>query len=173
MNQPKGPSRSSTTKITMGSQHPSPNVKTLSNSETNFWPEIVTSRDAESTCFKGSRTSCDVIFLAFFFKFWPEEITFRERPPGLILHVLTVLVFGSWVLLLLRPPASSQSLRLFPRASILLHGPLDIGLHLLPAAPPPPGQKQDTQHVFFQHRGAEGNKKCKKLHQHFLGPFLL
>ena len=33
----------------MGSQHPSPNVKTLCNFEPDFWPEIITSRDAEST----------------------------------------------------------------------------------------------------------------------------
>ena len=45
----------------MGSQHPSPNVKTLCNFEPQIWPEIITSRDAERTCFKGSRTSCDVI----------------------------------------------------------------------------------------------------------------
>ena len=50
----------------MGSQHPSPNVKTLCNFEPQIWPEIITSRDAESTCFKGSRTSCDVIIFAFF-----------------------------------------------------------------------------------------------------------
>ena len=45
----------------MGSQHPSPNVKTLCNFEAQISPEIITSRDAESTCFEGSRTSCDVI----------------------------------------------------------------------------------------------------------------
>ena len=40
--------------------------KTLCNFEPQIWPEMITSRDAESTCFKGSRTSCDVIiFLAF------------------------------------------------------------------------------------------------------------
>ena len=51
----------------MGSQHPSPNVKTLCNFEPQIWPEIITSRDAESTCFKGSRTSCDVIIFGGFF----------------------------------------------------------------------------------------------------------
>ena len=50
----------------MGSQYPSPNVKTLCNFEPNFWPEIITSRDAESTCFKGSRTSCEVIIFGIF-----------------------------------------------------------------------------------------------------------
>ena len=68
--------------------------------------------------------------------------------------MLTVLVFGSWVLLLPWLPPSSRSLRLFPWASILLHGPLDICLDLLPAAPLPPVQKPDAQHMFLQHRGA-------------------
>ena len=45
----------------LGSQHPSPNVKILCNFKPRIWPEIITSRDAKSTCFKGSRTSCDVI----------------------------------------------------------------------------------------------------------------
>ena len=49
-----------------------------------------------------------------------------KKKPGLLQHVLTVLVFWPWVLLLPRLPPSSQSLRLFPLASILLHGPLDI-----------------------------------------------
>ena len=53
----------------MGSQHPSPDVKTLCNFEPQIWPESITSRDAKSTCFKGSRTSCDVIILAFWGKF--------------------------------------------------------------------------------------------------------
>ena len=53
-------------------------------------------------------------------------------------------------------PAStwSLSLRLFTCASILLYGPLDICLDLLPAASPPPVQKRDAQHMFLQHRGA-------------------
>ena len=38
--------------IKMGSEHPSPNVKTLCNVEPQLWPEIITTRDAESTCFK-------------------------------------------------------------------------------------------------------------------------
>ena len=42
----------------MGNQHPSPNVKTLCNFETQIWLEIITSRDAKSACFQGSRTSC-------------------------------------------------------------------------------------------------------------------
>ena len=63
----------------MGSQHPSPNVKTVCNFGPNFWPEIITSHDAESTCFKGSRTSCEVMIFGFFWaKFWPEKITSRD-----------------------------------------------------------------------------------------------
>ena len=80
------------------------------------------------------------------FPLFPKEVVytiavfalFRERPPGLIQHVLTVPVFWSWALLLPRLPPSSRSLRLFPWASILLHVPLGICLHLLPAAPLPP-----------------------------------
>ena len=56
----------------MGSQHPShrsPNVKTFCKFELQIWPEIITSRDAESTCFKGSRTSGDVIGFGIF---WPN-----------------------------------------------------------------------------------------------------
>ena len=82
---------------------------------------------------------------------------FRERPPGLIQHVLTVLVFWSWVLLLPRLQPSSQSLRLFPWAS------MDICLDLLPAASRPPVQKRDAQHMFLQHRG--GTRR------HFAGHF--
>ena len=50
----------------MGSQHPSPNVKTLCNFETQIWLEIITSRDAKSACFKGSRTSCREIIFGLF-----------------------------------------------------------------------------------------------------------
>ena len=39
----------------MGSQHPSPNVKTLSNFEPQIWPGIIISRDAQSVCFKWGR----------------------------------------------------------------------------------------------------------------------
>ena len=66
--------------------------------------------------------------------------------------------FWSWVPLLPQLPPSSWSLRLFPCASILLHGPVDIYLDLLSAAPLPPVQKQDAQHMFLQHRGAHAEK---------------
>ena len=46
----------------MVGQHPSPNVKTICNFEPQIWPEPITSCNAEGTCFKGSRTSCEVIF---------------------------------------------------------------------------------------------------------------
>ena len=42
----------------MSSQHLSPDVKTFCNFEPQTWLEIITSRDAKSACFKGSRTSC-------------------------------------------------------------------------------------------------------------------
>ena len=55
--------------IFMGSQHPSPNVKTFCNFEPQIWLEIITSRDAKSACFKGSRTSCREIIFGIF---WPN-----------------------------------------------------------------------------------------------------
>ena len=77
---------------------------------------------------------------------------FRERPPGLIQHVLTVLVFLFWVLLP-RPPPSSQSLRLCPWASILLHGPLDIAWICCPQLPHHPYKTGRTAHVFYSTGG--------------------
>ena len=53
----------------MGSQHPSPNVKTFCEFEPQIWLEIITSRDAKSACFKGSRTSCREIISG---NFWPN-----------------------------------------------------------------------------------------------------
>ena len=53
----------------MGSQHPSPNVKTFCKFEAQIWLEIITSRDAKSACFKGSRTSCREIIFGIF---WPN-----------------------------------------------------------------------------------------------------
>ena len=55
--------------VLMGSQHPSPNVKTTSNFEPQIWLEIITSHDAQSPCFKGSRTSCREIIFGIF---WPN-----------------------------------------------------------------------------------------------------
>ena len=39
--------------------------KPSATSSRKFWPETIT-RDAKSTCFKGSRTSCDAIIFVFF-----------------------------------------------------------------------------------------------------------
>ena len=50
-------------------QHPSPNVKTFCKFEPQIWLEIITSRDAKSACFKGSRTSCREIIFGIF---WPN-----------------------------------------------------------------------------------------------------
>ena len=61
--------------IHMGIQHPSPNVKNLCTFELQIWLEIITSRDAKSTCFKGSQTSCTEIFSGVF---WPKFG--RKRP---------------------------------------------------------------------------------------------
>ena len=42
-------------------------VKTFCKFEPQIWLEIITSRDAKSACFKGSRTSCgEIMLLAFF-----------------------------------------------------------------------------------------------------------
>ena len=74
----------------MGSQHPPSNVKTLCNFEPQIWPEIITSRDAESTCFKGSRTSYDVIFVGFSLpNFGRKHITSRD---GCFLSMRTNLI---------------------------------------------------------------------------------
>ena len=54
--------------ISLGSQHPSPNVKTFCDFEPQIWLEIIISRDARSACFKGSRTSCREMIFGIF---WP------------------------------------------------------------------------------------------------------
>ena len=52
----------------MGSQHPSPNVKTLCTFEPQIWPEVISHHVMPKvlTCFKGSRASCDVIIFGIF-----------------------------------------------------------------------------------------------------------
>ena len=54
------------------------------------------------------------------------------------------------------PPPSSQSLRLFPWASILLHGGpwTSFACICCPQLPLPPVQKRDAQHMFLKHGGA-------------------
>ena len=64
--------------------------------------------------------------------------------------LLTVLVFWSWVLLLPRLPPWSRSLRLFPWASILLYGPLDIAARSSPTTRAKTGR---TAHVFTAQGG--------------------
>ena len=85
----------------------------------------------------------------------------REIPPGLLQHVLTVLVFWSWVLLRPRLPPWSRSLRLLPWASIWLYGPLDIVWICCPQLRP--GR---TAHVFTAQGGTRRfpwrNKHKKK-----------
>ena len=77
-----------------------------------------------------------------------KAIFIREIPPGLLQHVLTVLVFWSWVLLLSRLPPWSRSLRLFAWASILLYGPLDIAWICCPQLPTTRAKTGRTAHVF-------------------------
>ena len=52
----------------LGSQHPSPDVQDPLRVRAAIWLKFITSRDAQSTCFKDSRTSCDVIM---FGDLWP------------------------------------------------------------------------------------------------------
>ena len=61
----------------MGRQHP-PDVEVLCKCEPQIWLEIITSRDAQSACFKGSRMSCDVILVGFFGKCGVKNITSRD-----------------------------------------------------------------------------------------------
>ena len=76
----------------------------------------------------------------------------RERPPVLIQHVLTVLVFWSWMLLMPRLLPSSRSIRLLPWASILLHRPLDTCLDL-PPSPTTRAKTERTAQVFTARGG--------------------
>ena len=88
-----------------------------------------------------------------------HTVEIRARPPGLIQHVLTVLVFWSCGLLPRLPP-SSRSLRLFPWASILLHGALG---HLLGSAarssPATRAKTGRTAHVFTAQGGTRRRKR--------------
>ena len=73
-------------------------------------------------------------------------------PPFVFLWGCAFLKNSLWIF----PSKETERLRLFPCASSLLHGPLDICLDLLPAAPPPPVQKRDAQLKF--HEDVNGEK---------------
>ena len=90
-------------------------------------------------------------------------MSLRERLPGLIQHVLTVLVFRSCALLLPRFPPSSRSLKLFPWASILLHGPFPYR---------PCKKKGRTAHAFTAQGGAHA-ESLERSHKGFFANFLL
>ena len=78
----------------MGSQHPSPNVKNLLRIRAANWLEIITSRDAKSTCFQGSQTSCpEIISGVFFAKIWPKRITSRD---GCVLLNYEGILMAKW-----------------------------------------------------------------------------
>ena len=77
----------------------------------------------------------------------------REITPGLLQHVLTVLVFLSWVLLLPRLPPWSRSLRLIPWASVLLYGPLDIAWICCPQLPHHPCKNGTRSTCFYSTGG--------------------
>ena len=77
----------------------------------------------------------------------------RERPPGLLQHVLTVLVSWSWFLLLPRLPPWSRSLSLCPWASILLYGPLEIAWVCCPQLPHHPCKNGTHSTCFYSTGG--------------------
>ena len=62
----------------MGSQHPSPNVKNPLRIRAANWLEIITSRDAKSACFQGSKMLCTEIISCFFARILPKKITSRD-----------------------------------------------------------------------------------------------
>ena len=80
----------------------------------------------------------------------------------LILHVLTVLVFWFWVLLMPKSQALSRSLRLCPWSSICFMAPSSKILGSAPPAPLPSVEKRDAQHKFLQHKGANTDRRGSK-----------
>ena len=90
----------------------------------------------------------------------------RERPPGLLQHVLIVLVFWSLVLPLTRLPPSSRSLRLCLWASILLYGPVDIAWICCSQLPHHPCKNGMHSTCFYSTGG--GKRKAHKLWTHKL-----
>ena len=81
----------------------------------------------------------------------------RARPPGLIKHVLTVLLSGVGCLWCPTSRASFRSLKLCPWNSICFRGRSSKFLDLLPPTPLPPVQKRDAQHKFLQHKGGHSD----------------
>ena len=90
---------------------------------------------------------------------------FREIPPGLLQHVLTVLVFWSWFLLLPWLPPWSRSLRLSPWASILLYRPLEIAWMCCPQLPHHPC-KNGTHSTCFYSTGGHAPIASLDLEKH-------
>ena len=94
---------------------------------------------------------------------WDNQ-RFREMPPGLLQHVLTVLVFWSWFLLLPRLPPWSRSLRLPAWAGILLYGPLEIAWMCCPQLPHHPC-KNGTHGTCFCSTGGHTPRDWEKLNR--------
>ena len=89
--------------------------------------------------------------------------TFGARPPGLIWHVLTVLVF--WFRVLLPGSrASFWSIRVRPLTIICFMAPSSKFLDPLPPTPRPPVQKHDAQHMILQHEGAHTDTSATTPH---------
>ena len=103
----------------LGSQHPSPNVKTFCKFEPQIWLEIITSRDAKSACFKGSRTSCREIIFGIF---WRQILARKDHITWWMLTA-TPFAFASkflriaWLAALFQltwPPHSQVLVRAYP-----------------------------------------------------------
>ena len=77
-------------------------------------------------------------------------------------HVLTVLAFWSWVLLLPRLPPWFRSLRLFPSPSILLYGPFDIVWICCPQLPHHPCKNGTHSTCFYSTGGHTPNYERRR-----------
>ena len=107
--------------------------KTLCNFEPHIWPESITSRDAESVCFKGSRTSCTVIIFGFFWaSFGRKRFTSRD---GCILPYENKQYpwAGSGATLFRTPPGPAIQLATKPAFHLVIKSslnPIEIPLNL-------------------------------------------
>ena len=84
-----------------------------------------------------------------------EKPYLRDIPPGLLQHVLTVLVFWSWVLLLPRLPPWSRSLRLFPWLAFCFTGPWTLLGSAARSSPTTHAKTGRTAHAFTAQGGGD------------------
>ena len=90
---------------------------------------------------------------------------FREIPPGLLQHVLTVLVFWSWVLLLARLPPWSRSLGLFPGLVFCFTSPWTLLGSAARSYPTTRAKTGRTAHVFTAQGGTSTFMRGQKSHR--------